>query len=96
MKVVSPVGEGGRTRFRLPRAPETIGSATVGILSNGKINATPLLSEIAALLVERQGMRPGAVLSMTEKAEGPGFPAPDWMLETLTSGSGLALVGVGD
>jgi hypothetical protein len=96
MKVVSPVGEGGRTRFRLPQAPKTLGSATVGILSNGKVNATPLLREIAALLIDRKGMRPGAVLSMTEKADGPGFPAPGWMLETLTSGSGLSLVGVGD
>lgn len=96
MKVVSPVGEGGRTHFRLPQAPKTLGSATVGILSNGKVNATSLLNEIVALLAERQGMRQGAVLSMTEKAEGPGFPAPGWMLETLTSGSALALVGVGD
>jgi len=68
----------------------------VGILSNGKVNATPLLSEIASLLVARHGMRLAATLSMTEKAEGPGFPAPAWMIEALTSTSALTLVGVGD
>lgn len=96
MKVVSPVGQGGRTRFRPPPAPKSLASATVGILSNGKVNATPLLSEIASLLVAKHGMRPAMILSMTEKAEGPGFPAPDWMIEALASSSALTLVGVGD
>lgn len=96
MKVVSPVGQGGRARFRPPPPPKSLASATVGILSNGKVNATPLLREIASLLVAKHGMRPAVTLSMTEKAEGPGFPAPGWMIETLAARSGLILVGVGD
>ncbi len=96
MKVVSPVGQGGRTRFRPPSAPKRLASATVGILSNGKVNATPLLSEIASLLVARHGMRPAVVLSMAGTAGGPGFAAPGWMIEALASSSALTLVGVGD
>jgi hypothetical protein len=65
-------------------------------MSNGKVNAAPLLNEIASFLVTRHGMRQGVVLSMTESAEGPGFPAPAWMIESLAANSDLALVGVGD
>jgi hypothetical protein len=68
----------------------------VGILSNGKINATPLLNEIVSLLVAKHGMRQSVVHSMTESAEGPGFPAPGWMIDSLASSSSLTLVGVGD
>ena len=96
MKVVSPVGPRGRTRFRPPPGPKSLASARVGILSNGKLNAAPLLSEIAGFLVARHGMRQSVVLSMTESAEGPGFPAPGWMVESLATTSDLALVGVGD
>ncbi len=96
MKVVSPVGQVGRSRFRPPPALSSLAFAIVGILSNGKVNATPLLTEIAGLLVARHGMRPGPVLSLTERAEGPGFPAPGSMIETLASSAGVTLVGVGD
>jgi hypothetical protein len=65
-------------------------------MSNGKVNAAPLLNEIAGLLVARHSMRQGVALSMTESAGGPGFPAPGWMIESLATNSDLALVGVGD
>jgi hypothetical protein len=68
----------------------------LGILSNGKPNAESLLGKIGDLLVSAHKMSRSVTLSLTEKAEGPGFPAPDWIIETLVFGSRLALVGVGD
>ena len=80
-----------RHLIRAP-APSNLQGATIGILSNGKLNADLLLHETAALFEASHGCRIGPVLSKSNASA----PASDETMAALQARSDLLLTANGD
>jgi len=92
MKLVDPtVTSNHPDNHRAPAMP-TLKGKTIGLLSNGKLNADLLLQETAACLSERHG---GQVLPITYKPN-PSGPAPGEKLISLAPECDYLLTATGD
>jgi hypothetical protein len=76
------------------RAPALAGLAgmRIGILENGKLNASEMLNEVAQLLVERQGC---IVRTLASKSNASA-PAPGATLVKVAQEVDFLLTGLGD
>ena len=92
MKLVDPtVAAPVRESKRAP-ALTSLDGLTVGLLSNGKLNADALLTETAAILTARFG---GNVLPMAAK-NSAGAPAPADVLKKLSAECDYLITASGD
>ena len=92
MKLVDPtVTATAQQHERAPALPALSG-LTIGLLSNGKLNADQLLEETAAVLVRRHG---GRVLPLKHKRN-PSAPAPGDLITGLSPECDYLLTAAGD
>ena len=92
MKLVDPtVSAPAQQNTRAPALAQLQG-LTIGLLSNGKLNADNLLEETAAELVRRYG---GRVLPLAHKRN-PSAPAPADLLTGLSPECDYLLTAAGD
>ena len=92
MKLVDPtVSAPSLQNQRAPALTELRG-LTIGLLSNGKLNADALLDETAAELIRRYG---GRVLPMVHKRN-PSAPAPADLLTGLSPECDYLITAAGD
>jgi hypothetical protein len=93
--ILDPTGLTGKTTSvglsLAPRRTELSG-ARVGLLENGKQNASLLLTEVADILRERYG----AGEAKLRRKENFAQPAPQELIDQLSSESDLVVIGVGD
>ena len=74
-----------------PRRADLSG-VTVGLLENGKQNASLFLTEVADILRERYG----AGEARLRRKENFAQPAPPELIEALSAESDLVVIGIGD
>ena len=90
-----PTGLTGKTTIvgltLAPRRAEIKG-ARVGLLENGKQNASLFLREVAGILRERYG----AGEARLRRKENFAAPAPAELIDTLSAESDLVVIGIGD
>ena len=92
MKLIDPTVPGADTHCqRAPRLP-SVNNLTVGLLTNGKVNADVLLHETAALFADRNGCRV-AEMAWKRNASAPAEPA---ILREIADGSDFLLTAMGD
>ncbi len=92
MKLVDPTVAAPLRESRRAPALTSLDGLTIGLLSNGKLNADVLLEETAAILQTRFG---GSVLSMAAKATA-GAPAPADTLKKLSLECDYLITASGD
>jgi hypothetical protein len=92
---VSPLGHPRTAGFSVAARPALQGGV-LGLLTNGKPNADRLLRNLGDTLAAGHGVRDVMWLDKTARADGPGFAAPGWMLELLSSGTVAVLTASGD
>lgn len=92
MKLVDPTVHSPDLNNERAPALADLNDRTIGLLSNGKLNADLLLEETAAELVRRFG---GTVLSMAHKRN-PSAPAPGDLLTGLSPECDYLLTAAGD
>ena len=95
-KVVDPIGvvsgpEGSGATWTVDLRGQVL-----GLLSNGKANASPLLEAVAARLDSRYGLAGIIRADKSHEASGPGLPAPPDIIDRLASGSVAVLTASGD
>lgn len=91
--LLNPQGPSEERRYPLaPRRLTTLDGATVGLLTNTKLNAEAVLKAIGALLQERYALK--ELLLRTK----PNFslPAPTATLDELAARCDVVVAGVGD
>lgn len=96
IRVLSPIGESKSAPIPLARRSERISKGTVGLLSNGKPNASNLLEAFGRRLQERD---PSIQITLVNKAvvgKGSGDPAPLEVIEGLSTGAIAVLAASGD
>ena len=92
MKLYDPtVQTAARQAVRAPKL-ETVAGLTIGLLTNGKVNADVLLRETAALFESRDGC---TVLEMVAK-NNASAPAAGTVIETLAERCDFMLTATGD
>jgi len=92
MQLYDPTSSGQERNLARAAALAAIEGKTIGILENGKLNATEMLGEIAALFTTRHGCTIRAVYSKSNASA----PAPT---ETLAQAAGevdFLITGLGD
>jgi hypothetical protein len=92
MQLYDPTASGPERTLARAAALAAIEGKTIGILENGKLNATEMLGEIAALFTTRHGCTIRAVYSKSNASA----PAPT---ETLAQAAGevdFLITGLGD
>ena len=92
MKLVDPTVAASVRESRRAPALTSLDGLTIGLLSNGKLNADVLLEETAAILQTRFG---GSVLPMATKATA-GAPAPADTLKKLSLECDYLITASGD
>ena len=92
MKLVDPTVAAPVRESRRAPALASLDGLTIGLLSNGKLNADVLLEETAAILQTRFG---GSVLPMAAKATA-GAPAPAGTLKKLSLECDYLITASGD
>jgi len=92
MQLYDPTTSG--TQRELFRAPPltSLDGKTIGILENGKLNATDMLRELAHLFEERHGCRVRAVYSKSNASA----PAPAPTLMKAAQEVDFLITGLGD
>jgi hypothetical protein len=93
--ILDPTGLSGKsTSVGLTLAPRRgeLGGARVGLLENGKQNASLFLTEVADILRERYG----AGEARLRRKENFAQPAPQELIDQLSSESDLVVIGIGD
>ncbi|HUB04561.1 MAG TPA: hypothetical protein VMA76_05810 [Solirubrobacteraceae bacterium] len=98
--ILDPTGLSGKTsNVGLTLAPrprsgrsEGLRGARVGLLENGKQNASLFLTEVADILRERYGAGDATLRRKENFAQ----PAPQELIDQLSSESDLVVVGIGD
>ena len=93
--ILDPTGLSGKTTgVGLSLAPRRGSSAgaRVGLLENGKQNASLFLTEVADILRERYG----AGEAKLRRKENFAQPAPQELIDQLSSESDLVVIGIGD
>lgn len=92
MQLYDPTSSGPeRHLFRAP-ALASLQGRTIGILENGKLNATEMLGEVAALFTSRHGCTIRAIYSKSNASA----PAPAETLATAASEVDFLITGLGD
>jgi hypothetical protein len=92
MKLIDPTVPGADTHCqRAPRLP-SVGSLTIGLLANGKVNADVLLHETAALFANRNGCQVEEMV-WKRNASAPAEPA---ILSEIAAKSDFLLTAMGD
>ena len=92
MKLIDPTVSSKTNNNKRAAALATLSGKTIGLLSNGKLNADLLLQETAACLQQRHG---GRFLEMTHKLN-PSAPAPTETLTKLSPECDYLLTATGD
>ena len=92
MKLVDPTVISSLPDNHRAPAVQSLKGKTIGLLSNGKLNADLLLQETAACLSERHG---GRVLPIIYKPN-PSGPAPGEKLTNLATECDYLLTATGD
>ena len=93
--ILDPTGLSGKdTKADLDLAPRRaeLSGARVGLLENGKQNASLFLTEVADILRERYG----AGEARLRRKENFAQPAPPELIEALSAESDLVVIGIGD
>ncbi len=95
--ILDPTGLSGKnTSVGLTLAPrkggEGLRGARVGLLENGKQNASLFLTDVADILRERYG----AGEAKLRRKENFAQPAPQELIDQLSSESDLVVIGIGD
>ncbi len=91
--LLNPQGHGEERRHTLaPRRRTTLDGATVGLLTNTKLNAEPLLRALGELLQARYALT--ALLVRVKLSFS--LPAPAALLEELATTCDVVIAGVGD
>jgi hypothetical protein len=92
MQLYDPTTSGPqRELFRAPPLI-TLDGKTIGILENGKLNATDMLHELARLFEERHGCKVRAVYSKSNASA----PAPAQTLMKAAEEVDFLITGLGD
>jgi hypothetical protein len=93
--ILDPTGLSGKTtNVGLELAPRRaeLSGVRVGLLENGKQNAGLFLTEVANILRERYG----AGEARLRRKENFAQPAPQELIDQLSSESDLVVIGIGD
>src|SRR6201995_3755136 len=95
--ILDPTGLSGKTtNVGLTLAPrqgrEGLRGARVGLLENGKQNASLFLTDVADILRERYG----AGEARLRRKENFAQPAPQELIDALSAESDLVVIGIGD
>ncbi len=93
--ILDPTGLSGKnTNVGLALAPRRgdLSGARVGLLENGKQNASLFLTEVADILRERYG----AGEAMLRRKENFAQPAAPELIDELSRESDLVVIGIGD
>lgn len=93
--ILDPTGLSGKnTSVGLTLAPRRgdLSGVTVGLLENGKQNASLFLTDVAEILRERYG----AGEARLRRKENFAQPAPQELIDQLSSESDLVVIGIGD
>lgn len=94
--IMDPTGRAGAQEatagLTLAARRGDLGGARVGLLENGKQNASLLLSEVAAVLRDRYGV--GDVTRRRKEVFSQ--PAPPELVDELSAEADVVVVGVGD
>jgi hypothetical protein len=93
IRMLDPTGTDERRDTRLATRAGTLRGKRLGLLSNGKTNATALLEAVGVLLVERYGLQPPVVLA---KPEGATRPAAGGTLDRLLPSCDVVVTAIGD
>jgi hypothetical protein len=92
-RVLDPTGDDERaTDLTLAPRPRGLRGLTVGVLSNGKPNAEPLLTEVARQLRERHDIR--AWVTYTKGYFGT--PVEQSLIQQILENCDFAVAGIGD
>ena len=92
MQLYSPLSTTPKRKaFRAPALAKVDG-LRIGILENGKLNATELLNDVAALLVQRNGC---TVRTLASK-KNASAPAPSTTLVKVAQEVDFLITGLGD
>ena len=92
MLIYDPTVQRAKRALRRAPAMASIEGKTIGILENGKLNATEMLGAIAALLVERHGCRIAGIYSKSNASA----PAPKSIIDKAAKEVDILISGVGD
>jgi hypothetical protein len=93
--ILDPTGLSGKTShvgLTLAPRPGELTGARVGLLENGKQNASLFLTEVADILRERYG----AGEAKLRRKENFAQPAPQELIDQLSSESDVVVIGIGD
>ena len=96
MTVLDPIGERPAGQIRPVRRTLFEPNDSLGLLSNGKPNAEPLLRGLATLLSQKYGIKNSIFLDKAKQAEGAGRPAPEQWIPEISSLAKAVLVASGD
>src|SRR5262245_55720398 len=92
MILLNPEGSSPQGVLPLAPRPGTLKGKTIGLLSNSKLNADAVLSEIGELLAQRYDVK--AIVHHAKSNFS--LPAPDATMQDLISQCDIVLAGVGD
>jgi hypothetical protein len=93
--ILDPTGLSGKnTKVGLTLAPRRgdLSGVAVGLLENGKQNASLFLTEVADILRQRYG----AGAAKMRRKENFAAPAPPELIDALSAESDLVVIGIGD
>jgi hypothetical protein len=92
MILLNPEGSSPQGVLPLAARPGTLKGKTIGLLSNSKLNADAVLTEIGELLAQRYD-----VTAIVHRAKSNfSLPAPETTMQELISQCDVVLAGVGD
>lgn len=95
-KVVNPIGEVvGEAASEATWTLDLTGK-TIGFLSNGKANSAELLQAVERRMRAKYDLAGVAWANKSIEAEGPGRPAPGFIIDRLSSGVVAVLAASGD
>jgi hypothetical protein len=93
--ILDPTGlTGKKTKVGLTLAPRRadLAGVTVGLLENGKQNASRFLQDVADILRDRYGAGEARLRRKDNFAQ----PAPPELIDALSAESDLVVIGIGD
>jgi hypothetical protein len=92
MILLNPEGSSLETRRELARRPESLEGKTIGVVGNSKLNADAILLAVGQLLVDNYGAKE----VVHRYKQNFSLPAPDAIVEELSTVCDVVLTGVGD
>jgi hypothetical protein len=92
MQLMDPTVDAATRDFHRAPMLDSLEGLTIGLLTNGKVNADVLVSETAALFVERHGCKVTTMFAKTNASA----PAPDGMLDDIAAQCDFLITASGD